>query len=311
MLRLIRPSCIALLLLVGPLAARAGGCGAPSSVTPKMLSAMVDSLQALSRDYGEALATGGDYQHSRAVFDSALARLRVSAAATPPADLRAELRLATMPPAAGDTAGLRHDLATVEFFLGTYAQPYVRAIDSPRFEGLLGPSMAILDSESTQALAGGERRLANYQRKFGPQSVPLNPLEVGLYYAIFQRVPGFGPSAACGPGAWEVVASYSPVYATISNRSVATTSVFEGGLRHYLFGPAWGRGGLRGLLRPAYYSFGVAVSPELNQALASPLKGTERVGGFFAWGDLKLAYVGGSHPGLLVSRQLQVLRNVF
>ena len=311
MLRVIRVACVALWLTTAAGSATAASCAAPSRVTPQMVAALVDSVQVLTRDFADSLVQGPRYAQSRIRLDAALRRLRDLAVPAPTPGLKTVLRLGELPPGASPNAETAATaLEDVKLFLGTYVQPLLRDHPSPRIESLMTPAMAILDSQTVTALERSETRLANYQRKFGPQSVPMNPLEAGLYILLLQRLPGFGPSAECGPGPWELVAAYSPVYVTISDKSVTSTSVAEGGLRHYLYGPKWGQGGLKGLLRPAYFSFGAALASEKDGALKSPFQGEARVGGFLAWGDLKVAYLGGSRPHLLISRQFQLVRNV-
>lgn len=84
-------------------------------------------------------------------------------------------------------------------------------------------------------------------------------------------------------------------------------SLSEFGLRGYLFGEKWGRKGRIGLLRPAFWTMGLAVASGEDGALKWPWKGETRLGGFVSWGELKVAHVAGDNQRLLVSRQFQLV----
>jgi hypothetical protein len=209
----------------------------------------------------------------------------------------------------------------------------VRALDPP-----LSAAGAIVDNEVTRALiaqagsaeAGAvlgpwtrfyaallERsrdesleKLRRYERKFGPGSARLNGAEVLLNYGL-QGLPGFGPDAQGWPGRFEAVAAYSPTYITWADDEARMASVGEFGLRAYFFGESWGRSGASGLLRPAFATFGLAVTSERDSPLRWPWKGDARVGAFVGWGEIKVAYVAGPNSRLLVSRQFQIVPLVF
>lgn len=157
-----------------------------------------------------------------------------------------------------------------------------------------------------QSLADSVEKLRRFERKFGPGSARLNGLEVLANY-LLQQTPGFGPDARGWPGAFEVVASYTPTYLTFSQDAPQLVSVGEFGLRRYLFGERWGLEGFQGILRPAFTTFGMAVAHEDDGAMRWPWKGQARVGAFASWGEIKVAFVGGDNRRLLVSRQFQII----
>ena len=153
-------------------------------------------------------------------------------------------------------------------------------------------------------------RLGRYERKFGPGAPRLNAIEVLLNYSV-QTLPGFRYDPVKGPGPWEIVASYTTAYFTYTNSAPEVVSASEFGLRHYNFREGWGKGGLRGYLKPGHLAFGMAVAGEKDGPLVWPGRGDTRLGGFFAWGDLKVAYVGGNNSRWLVTQQFQIIPLVF
>ena len=154
-------------------------------------------------------------------------------------------------------------------------------------------------------------RLAKYERKLGPQSPKLNGLEVFLNYAAQRWVPGFAPSVTRGPSPLELITSYVPGYGTIVANRVVATSATEFGLRHYLFGSAWGKTGWRALLRPAYMSAGLLVASNRSNGLAWPWDKQSRPGVFVAWGETKIGWVPGRTGSVMIARQLQFIPFVF
>ncbi|MDP1571290.1 MAG: hypothetical protein Q8L86_14950 [Vicinamibacterales bacterium] len=165
---------------------------------------------------------------------------------------------------------------------------------------------ALLERSRDESL----EKLRRYERKFGPGSARLNGAEVLLNYTL-QNLPGFGPDAQEWPGRFEAVAAYSSSYITWADDEARMASVGEFGLRAYFFSESWGRSGLPGLLRPAFATVGLAVANEREGPLRWPWKGDARVGAFLTWGEVKVAYVGGTNARLLVSRQFQFLPLVF
>ncbi len=161
-----------------------------------------------------------------------------------------------------------------------------------------------------RALRQAIERLRRYERKFGPGSVQLNVIEVGIAYML-QGVRGFGYHPDEGPGPLEVVASYSTTYFSYADEDVQIVSGAEFGLRYYYFGDDWGRGGLRGYLKPGHVSAGVVVAGAKDGPLVGPWSGESRVGVFGAWGDLKVAWIGGANSRWLLTKQFQILPFIF
>lgn len=140
--------------------------------------------------------------------------------------------------------------------------------------------------------------------------VLLNALEAGIAY-LLQNVKGFRYDPESGPGPWEVVASYTTTYFTHAEEEFRLVSASEFGLRHYIFRDGWGRGGFRNYFKPGHVSFGMLVAGEKDGPLVWPWRGESRTGAFFAWGEVKVAYVGGTNSRLLLSKQFQILPLTF
>ena len=157
------------------------------------------------------------------------------------------------------------------------------------------------------------KRLANYERKLGPNSAKLNFPEVVLNYAAQRWIWFFRPSPTGGPSPWEVIASYSPAYITFpeDNAGAVPVSVSEFGLRFYLFGDSFGKSGNAGLLLPSYLSFGVITASDENGTLVWPWKGNEASGWFISWGTLKVGYIDRANGRWLVSKAFQAVPFVF
>jgi hypothetical protein len=177
-------------------------------------------------------------------------------------------------------------------------------------ERVLRPWTALYRALLAQSLEDSLEKLRRYERKFGPGSARLNGVELVANYAL-QRVRHFGPDERGWPGPLEVVAAYTPTYVTVSEGSAHFVSAGELGLRRYFFGQAWGRGGLKGVVRPAFTTLGMAVANEQDGALRWPWSGDPRVGVFVSWGEIKVAYVGGQARRVLISRQFQLVPWVF
>lgn len=171
---------------------------------------------------------------------------------------------------------------------------------------ILAPVTRLQAAELQESIDNSVDILRKYERKFGPDSARLNGVEVFLNYGL-QRVPKFGPNAAGEPGPLEAIASYSPTYMTYTAGKSRMISLSEFGLRRYFFGESWGKKGKLGLLRPAFMTGGLAVASGDDGALKWPWKGKARLGGFFSWGELKVAYVGGDNQRFMVSRQFQLI----
>jgi hypothetical protein len=156
-------------------------------------------------------------------------------------------------------------------------------------------------------------RLANYKRKLGPTSPKLNAPEVLLNFLAQRFIPGFRPSPLGGPSPWEVVASYSPAYATFGQdeSAVLPVSASEFGLRFYLFGDRFGKPGIAGVFLPSYVSFGMLTASDRNGALVWPWRGHDRSGPFFSLGSIKIGYIARDRGTWLFSRQFQAIPFVF
>ncbi len=183
-------------------------------------------------------------------------------------------------------------------------------INEAAIVGMFRAYNRVEDLLQRQALQQTLDRLSRYKRKFGPGSVHLNGIEVGVAY-LLQGVRGFGYSADDGPGPWEVVASYTTTYFSYAEDEPRVVSASEFGLRHYNFADGWGNGGFTGYIKPAHFSFGVVVAGEKDGPLVWPWSGESRTGGFFAWGEVKVAYLLGANPKWLVTRQFQILPLTF
>ena len=108
------------------------------------------------------------------------------------------------------------------------------------------------------------------------------------------------------------MAAYAPVYLTHSDDQWRMVGAFEGGLRWYFFGEKWGSGaGRLQFLRPAYSSFGLAVTSGSDEPLRTPWDGDSRYGIFFGWGQIKAAWLPGENQQFLVTQQFQMIPWVF
>jgi hypothetical protein len=172
-------------------------------------------------------------------------------------------------------------------------------------------------------LARGLEKLERFERKFGPNSVKLNALEVFVNYglSLVPSQPLVGVTEDGWPRPWEIVAAYRTTYATLardssdSRRTARAVSVAEFGLRHYNFGKGWGDSTANWLarqLKPATWSAGLLVAPEANGALRYPWRGDSRLGAYMAWGGLKVGYLfDGRDKRMIVSREVMVIPYVF
>ena len=181
------------------------------------------------------------------------------------------------------------------------------AVGPTRADEILAPFDAFQSAALEGALEVSLEKLRRYEMKYGPGSTHLNGLEVLINWSL-QHTPGFGPTAEGWPGPWEVVAAYNTAYLTYEEESPRLASAAEFGLRRYIFAPGWGNSeSWRRILKPSQVSFGLAVAGQENRGMAWPWQGDARLGGFFAWGDLKIAYVGGGDRRVLVTRQVQIV----
>lgn len=173
----------------------------------------------------------------------------------------------------------------------------------------------LTEAEQKYALQWDLEVLRRLERKYGPGSAKLNGIEVLIAYGL-QSVPQFGVARSGEkkglPGPFEVVFAYTPSYITRAKEQARLVSVLEAGLRQYFFGDKWGRrSGKWSWLRPAYTSYGLAVSSGSDDPLRAPWEGDARFGAFFGWGKLKLAWLAGDDQRVLVTQQFQLVPWVF
>lgn len=155
------------------------------------------------------------------------------------------------------------------------------------------------------------QRLANYERKLGPQAPKLNGVEVLLNYAAQRWVPGFRGSPLGGPSPLEVITAYVPTYGTVAGSRVVPATASELGVRRYIFKRSWGTPGWRSLLKPPYISLGAAVASDRQGTLTLPWEDRTRTGAFLGWGEIKLAYVPGRRGQVMLARQIQLIPFTF
>jgi hypothetical protein len=164
-------------------------------------------------------------------------------------------------------------------------------------------------------------KLRRYRVKYGPASARLNILETALNYVILQGVPGFR-SVNDSPGPLEFIASYSTAYFVLYQGETEglpdepqLASIFEAGLRCYIFKRGWGGTGiLDRFLKPAYVTAGLAVGGREDGFLRWPFDGDSRYGAFASWGDIKVAVIGFNEwdrSRVLISRQFQFIPYLF
>ena len=175
---------------------------------------------------------------------------------------------------------------------------------------MLAPIDTLIRRSIRRSRAESDEILRRFEVRYGPHAPRLNAIEVVANY-LSQSLPGFRPTAQ-GPGALEVLSAYSTTYGSGRDDEPVAVSLFEIGLRHYLYEPGWGRRGLGGLLRPSYASLGFAMADEEDGALRFPDGSHKRLGAFLGWGDVKVAWVSeDGRPRWLVSRSLQIVPFVF
>lgn len=175
-----------------------------------------------------------------------------------------------------------------------------------RAHAVLAPVRALHDAILEQSKADDLERLRRFGIKYGPGSPHLNVIETLANYAL-QSFSPFGIEADRSPGPFEVVASYATHDFTVANSKLAIGSLGTIGLRRYIFTQGWGTS----VLRPSYIDAGVAIAGERDGVLVNPWQGHSRVGGFFSWGDYRVAWVGGGRRRVFVSRNLQLVHWVF
>lgn len=174
---------------------------------------------------------------------------------------------------------------------------------------ILGPLDALNFARRNVSIAQSLEKLNRFERKYGPEAPQLNAVEVGANY-LAQWIPVFRPNPEGWPSRLELVGAYVPAYLTMVESKARAITVAEAGLRSYIWKKGWG-GKEGGVWRPGYVSFGLSVAGEQDGVFVSPLKGDSRYGAFFGWGEAKIAFLGGEHKRVLLTRQFQAIPWVF
>jgi len=170
-------------------------------------------------------------------------------------------------------------------------------------------------------MARNAEKLRRYEAKYGSRSARLNGLEAVLNFYVLQTIPPFRGNEN-GPSPYEFIVSYSTSYVSVylpGQTQLAPEpmlgSVFELGLRRYNLTKGWGQSGLVSqFLKPAYWTAGLAISPERTGFFKSPFESGSRYGVFGSYGDIKVAWVGlndSKNSEILLTRQFQFIPWVF
>lgn len=170
---------------------------------------------------------------------------------------------------------------------------------------ILTPTRELQIAFENVARGDVERRLHRYEIKYGPDSPPLNAIEVLANYAL-QWVPQFGPGRD-GPGPLELVAAYSTSSVTAEEASVKSlrlTSATRLGIRWYRFGDG-------SSVVPRNFSFGWSGIAATTAPLQAPLARTLRGGGFFGVGPAFAAMTFVRGRQLVIGTSSQLVPYVF
>jgi hypothetical protein len=171
--------------------------------------------------------------------------------------------------------------------------------------------MELQTAEQQAGLVWDLETLRLLERKYGPDSAKLNALEVLAAY-LLQRSPAFGVDAGGRPGPLEAIVAYAPSYISRADDRMRLIGVAEIGIRQYIFAQGWGTGSGRwAWLKPGFASYGLAWAGASDDPLTPPWQGASRVGGFFSWGDIKVAVLTGDDARFLVTQQIQLIPWVF
>ncbi|HEY0928575.1 MAG TPA: hypothetical protein VGE27_01545 [Gemmatimonas sp.] len=186
-------------------------------------------------------------------------------------------------------------------------RPLAGAVGATRTRELFVPVDAFNSARRQQSLAESLERLRRFERKYGPDAPTRNIAEVGLNYAA-QWLPVFGPRPDESPSRLELSAAYVPTWISMPRKGTRSdaVSVAEAGLRVYIWRPGWG-GQEGGVLRPGHVTVGALVAGEGDGALESPFRGRSRLGGYVAWGNAKVGFIGGRDSRILVTRKVQLI----
>ena len=179
---------------------------------------------------------------------------------------------------------------------------------------ILTPFNELEKIEKSGALKRNMNILANFERKYGPESAKLNLAEALINCYLLRGIGAFSMQPDGNPGPWEVILAYTTSYFTYEKKAVESNNLLlisaaEAGLRYYVFSNNWGR---LNIIRPNYISFGMLIAGENNGFFRNPFKGEKRYGAFLGWGDIKAAYLlTGDDKRFLVNRQFQLIPTLF
>jgi len=215
---------------------------------------------------------------------------------------------------------LMPELQTIIFIANEVTDSLIAKTDYDTYLRILSP--IVIDYQGSilrQNLENYSESLRRYEIVYGSSAPKLNFLETSIYLGILQHVSGFGPTEDGGPGSLELILSYSTAYVSIYDTDTEdiiplnpVRSMFEIGLRKYLFREGWGSKEWKTkFLKPSYAALGLVVSGQQKGALTWPLSGKEKYGVFGAWGGIKLAYIFGDNGSFLLSKQLMTIPYLF
>lgn len=180
-------------------------------------------------------------------------------------------------------------------------------------DGLLAPTEALRQAVQDQALAQGAERLRRLGVKYGSGSPSLNVVEAGVNY-LFQWIPGLRSGPDGSPSRYEFLAAYRTLEVTTYGAGSAgarLVSAGQAGLRWYHWNEAWGRGSARAqLVRPRYASLGLYMVGPDDAPLKFP-SSVHKLGVFFGWGALHVAYVFDGSGRVLVGGDKQLVPHLF
>ena len=179
---------------------------------------------------------------------------------------------------------------------------------------ILTPFNELEKIEKSGALKKNMHILANFERKYGPESAKLNLVEALINCYLLRSFGAFSMQSDGNPGPWEVILAYTTSYfgydeKAVESNNLLLVSAAEAGLRYYVFSNNWGR---LDMIRPNYISFGMLIAGENNGFFRNPFEGEKRYGAFLGWGDVKAAYLlTGDDKRFLVNRQFQLIPTLF